>query len=114
MNTTVISATSHQNPVEEGASTTPLRSSINRLLRPRSIAIVGASPTPGSLGESVLSNLERAQFRGDLYLINPKRSEIRGRCCLSSIDDLPEAIDCAVLAIPRAGVSEAVIACARR
>ena len=90
------------------------RSSINRLLRPKSIAIVGASPTPGALGESVLRNLEGARFRGDLYLVNPKRAEIRGRACLSSVDALPEGVDCAVLAIPRAGISEAVHACARR
>lgn len=87
---------------------------LDRLLRPRSIAIIGASPTPGALGESVLRNLERAQFGGDLYLINPKRAEIRGRACLSSVDALPEGIDCAALAIPRTGISEAVSACGRR
>ncbi|MBV9489695.1 MAG: CoA-binding protein, partial [Verrucomicrobia bacterium] len=90
------------------------RTLLDRLLRPRSIAIVGASPTPGSLGESVLSNLERARFSGDLYLINPKRTEIRGRSCLASTDGLPDNVDCAVLAIPRASVKDAVVACARR
>src|SRR5271156_841851 len=79
-------------------------SSLGRLLRPRSIALIGASATPGSLGEGVLSNLERAHFAGDIYLVNPKRAEIRGRQCVSSIDALPEGIDCAVLAIPRDGV----------
>jgi len=87
---------------------------ITRLLCPRSVAIVGASPTPGALGESVLRNLEQARFSGDLYLVNPKRTEIRGRACVPSVDDLPEGIDCAVLAIPRAAVLEAVAACARR
>ncbi len=87
---------------------------MNRLLRPRSVAIVGASSTPGSLGESVLRNLEQANFRGDLYLINPKRTEIRGHACVPSIGTLPEGVDCAVLAIPRAAVTEAVEACGRR
>lgn len=86
---------------------------MNRLLRPRSVAVVGASAKPGSLGEAVLRNLEQAQFSGDLFLVNPKGAEIRGRACLASIDDLPQGVDCAVLAIPRAGVIDAVAACAR-
>lgn len=90
------------------------RPAIDRLLRPRSVAIVGASPTPSSFGASVLANLENAGFAGDLYLINPKRSEIHGRPCLPSIDTLPHGVDCAVLAIPRASVLEGVAACGRR
>ena len=90
------------------------RASITRLLVPRSIAIVGASATPGALGGSLLTNLEHANYAGPIYLINPKRSEIRGRRCLPSIDALPDDVDCAVLAIPRAGVVEAAEACARR
>src|SRR5271170_2958061 len=90
------------------------RPAIDRLLRPRSVAIVGASPTPSSFGASVLANLENAGFAGDLYLINPKRSEIHGRPCLPSIDSLPRGVDCAVLAIPRASVLESVAACGRR
>ncbi len=90
------------------------QSLIERLLRPRSVAIVGASPTPSSFGASVLRNLENAGFSGDIHLINPKRTEINGRPCIASVDDLPEGVDCAVLAIPKAGVFEAVMACGRR
>jgi acyl-CoA synthetase (NDP forming) len=89
-------------------------SSIQRLLRPRSVAIVGASANPGALGASVLANLERAEYGGDIHLINPKRDEINGRPCLKSVDDLPEGVDCAVLAIPRVAVLDSVRACARR
>jgi acyl-CoA synthetase (NDP forming) len=88
--------------------------SLERLIRPRSVAIVGASEKPGALGASVLANLERAGFRGDIHLINPKRAEIGGRYCLASVDDLPEGVDAAVLAIPRAAVLETVRALARR
>ncbi len=87
---------------------------IARLLRPRSVAIVGASPTPGALGASVLANLERMHYPGQIHLINPKRDEINGRVCLKSIDALPLGVDVAVLAIPRAGVLEAVRALAAR
>jgi acetate---CoA ligase (ADP-forming) len=90
------------------------RQAIDRLLRPRSVAIVGASPTPGAFGAGVLSNLENAGYTGELYLINPKHNDIGGRPCISSIDELPDGVDCAVLAIPRTGVMTAVEACVRR
>jgi acetate---CoA ligase (ADP-forming) len=90
------------------------RAPLDRLLRPRSVAIVGASPNPSSFGASVLANLENAGFTGEIHLINPKRSEIHGRPCLPSLDDLPMGVDCVVLAIPRASVLESVTACGRR
>ncbi len=87
---------------------------LNRLLRPASVAIVGASATTGALGASVLKNLERAGYAGKIYLINPKRPDIDGRVCLPSVSDLPTGVDCAVLAIPRAGVMDALRECAAR
>jgi acetate---CoA ligase (ADP-forming) len=87
---------------------------LDRLLRPRSVAIVGASPATGSLGASVMANLDRAGYLGDLYLVNPKRTEILGRKCLPSVDALPEHVDCVLLSIPRASVPEALRACASR
>jgi len=86
----------------------------SRLLKPRSVAIVGASPTPGALGNSVMRNLDRLGFKGDLHLVNPKRYEIDGRPCVNTIDDLPEGIDVAVLAIPGPAVLDSVRALARR
>lgn len=81
---------------------------IDRLLRPKSIAIIGASDKPGALGGSVLSNLDRNGFSGAVYPVNHKRDEIAGRPCVKSAADLPEGVDCAVLAIPRAFVLDAV------
>src|SRR5215469_1167532 len=85
-----------------------------RLLRPRSIALVGASSTAGSLGDCVLSNLEASGFQGELYLVNPRRPVIRDKQCLGSIQELPPDLDCAVLAIPGSAVLEAARACADR
>jgi acetate---CoA ligase (ADP-forming) len=87
---------------------------LDRLLRPRSVAIVGASDKSGALGASVLSNLVRNGFSGDFHLINPKRVEIGGRPCLPSVHALPDGVDVAVLAIPRAGVLDTVKALAAR
>ncbi len=90
------------------------QSNVNRLLRPRSIALVGASSKPGSLSETVLENLERAEYSGTLHLIHPKRPVIRGRQCLGSVEELPVGVDCAVLAIPGSAVLASVRACAER
>jgi acetate---CoA ligase (ADP-forming) len=90
------------------------RAQLDRLLRPRSIALVGASSTRGSLGDCVLSNLEVAGYPGELHLVNPKRPTIHGRACLGSIEELPVGVDCAVLAIPGPAVVESVRACAAR
>jgi acetate---CoA ligase (ADP-forming) len=89
-------------------------SGVERLLRPRSVAIVGASATPGALGTSVIANLERMQFAGDLYLVNPNRDSIGVRTCLKSIEELPLGVDVAVLAIPRAAIVAAVKSLATR
>jgi len=90
------------------------RPSLDRLLRPRSVVIVGASDKPGALGASVLANLVRNGFAGDIHLINPKRAEIGGRPCLPSVDALPQGVDAAVLAIPRVAVLDTVRALAER
>jgi acyl-CoA synthetase (NDP forming) len=88
--------------------------SLDRLLRPRSVAIVGASDKPGALGASVLANLERNGFTGAIHLINPKRATIGDRPCIGSVADLPEGVDAAVLAIPRAAVVDTIRALADR
>ena len=93
---------------------TEVRSTMDRLLRPRSVAIAGMSTKPGSLGGAVLANLERFSFQGDICLIHPTRSEIGGRPCVATTQALPEGIDCVVLAIPAAAVLEAVRGCAQR
>lgn len=88
--------------------------SIARLLRPKTVAVVGASDKPGALGASVIGNLDRNRFAGEVFPINPNREVIGVRKCLPSIDALPEGVDVAVLAIPQAGVLDAVKALASR
>jgi acyl-CoA synthetase (NDP forming) len=84
------------------------------LLRPRSVAIVGVSPEAGSLGGNVLANLTRIGFKGDIHLVSRNNREIGGRACVGSIDELPDGIDVAVLAVPRQASIDAVKACVRR
>lgn len=89
-------------------------SRLDRLLRPRSVAIVGVSPEPGHMGGSVLANLERCRFEGEIHLVSRSRPEINGRRCTPSIDDLPQGVDVAVLVIPQTAVLDAIAACGRR
>ncbi|MFZ2296348.1 MAG: CoA-binding protein, partial [Polaromonas sp.] len=81
---------------------------VERILKPRSIAIVGASSDPRSFGGFVLANLERFGYDGEIHLVSRSSTEINGRPCVKTVDELPEGIDLAVLAIPEAGVLDAV------
>lgn len=90
------------------------RPAIECLLNPRSVAIAGISAKPGSLGAIVLENLRRFGFRGDIHLVHPTQAELHGLRCTRSVRDLPDGVDCLVLAIPVSGVLEAVKACAAR
>jgi acetyl-CoA synthetase len=78
------------------------------LLEPRSIAVVGANDRPGSYGDIVLRNLERAGFEGPVWGVNPRRVEVHGRPCVPSVADLPQPVDAVVVAIPAAGVPNVI------
>ncbi len=69
------------------------------LLRPRSIAVVGASRREGSAGHGMLAGLLNAGFEGALYPVNPKYGEVQGLPCFGSLKALPEAVDLAVLGV---------------
>ncbi len=66
------------------------------------------------MGGAPLALLERFGYGGDIYLVSRTRDEVHGRPCAGSIDDLPHGVDAAILAIPKAGVAEAVEAAGRR
>lgn len=83
---------------------------MDRLLRPATVALVGASANPRSLGGRTLANL--SGFAGRLYLVNPNQQEIGGRPCHPDLASLPEPIDCVVLAIPAEGVEAVLRQCA--
>ncbi|MDR2065357.1 MAG: acetate--CoA ligase family protein [Prevotellaceae bacterium] len=69
-----------------------------KLLNPQSIAIIGASSDVRKPGGKLLKNLCESNFKGNIYLVNPKETEIQGIKCFEKVEDLPET-DCAILAI---------------
>jgi acyl-CoA synthetase (NDP forming) len=87
---------------------------ITQLLAPRSVAIIGASADPARIGGRPVHYYRQARFPGRLYPINPNRTEVQGYPAYPSVDDLPESIDLAVLAIPAAQVTTVLAQCARK
>lgn len=77
---------------------------LQHLLAPKSVALIGASERPGSVGGILASNLLRAGFKGSVYFVNPKGGEIAGRRCFTSIAALPEVPCLAVIATPPATI----------
>ncbi len=82
------------------------------LFRPRTVAIIGASRTPGKHGNTPIRNLQRAAFAGAIYPINPAADEIEGLKAYASLRDAPERIDCALMVIPSAAAVQAMRECA--
>lgn len=82
------------------------------LLAPSSIAVVGASATPGKIGHALFSNV--VAFPGPVYGVNPSRSQILGRPCVPAVDDLPESVTLAIIAVPPADALRALAACGRK
>lgn len=76
----------------------------DKLLMPRSVALVGAGEREGSLGRSVLGNLRRAGFPGPILPVHPDHDSVDGLPCVPRIADLPSAPDLVLIAVPPAHV----------
>lgn len=77
-------------------------SSLQALFEPRSVAVVGASGSPGKVGHSIVKNLVEAGYQGTIWPVNPKGGAILGLDAIASIAGLPGAPDLAVICIPPA------------
>lgn len=88
--------------------------SIGRMLNPKSVAIIGMSPRPGTAGHAVLRNLQINGFEGDIHLIGRTHAKIEGLSIETDLSALPFGVDVAVLTLPATGVAEALLGCAAR
>jgi acetyl coenzyme A synthetase (ADP forming)-like protein len=79
---------------------------LDAIFRPSSIAVVGASDRPGSVGQSVFSNLLYGDFAGTLYPVNFRARSINGVRAYRSLDEIPDPVDLAVVIVPAAGTME--------
>ncbi|SDS52481.1 bifunctional acetate--CoA ligase family protein/GNAT family N-acetyltransferase [Bradyrhizobium canariense] len=78
---------------------------LKNLLSPRSVALVGASPRPNSVGRAILRNIRAAKFRGEFGLVNSHYAEIDGMAAVGSLDDLPFVPELVVITAPAKAVA---------
>ena len=87
---------------------------MNRIMKPKAVAVIGASAEEGKIGNSVMKNLINGGYKGQIYPIHPKADEILGYKAYKSVKDVPGEIDTAVFAIPAKFVAAALIECGEK
>jgi acetyl coenzyme A synthetase (ADP forming)-like protein len=90
------------------------RMKLDALFRPRTVAIIGASRTPGKVGYILTQNIIESGFEGSIYPINPNAEEILGKKCYPSVAEVPEEIDLAIVSIPSAYVNQVAEECGEK
>lgn len=85
---------------------------LRALLKPRSVALIGASANPAKLGHVALVNLSGGDF--ELYPVNPKEDSILGLKCYGSVSSIPDHVDLAVVSLPADTAAAAVRDCAAK
>jgi acetyl coenzyme A synthetase (ADP forming)-like protein len=87
---------------------------MNRIMKPKSVAVIGASAENGKIGNSVMKNLINGGYKGEIYPIHPKAEEILGKKVYKSVKDIPGDVDIAVFAIPASLVAGALVECGEK
>ena len=100
-------------PVER-FSQEDILTSMNRIMKPKAIAVIGASNEDGKIGNSVMKNLINGGYQGDIFPINPKSDEVLGKKAYKSITDVADDVDVAVFAVPAKFVSGALEQCGEK
>jgi acyl-CoA synthetase (NDP forming)/GNAT superfamily N-acetyltransferase len=88
--------------------------SLRHVLTPASVAVIGASLQPGSVGRAILENIIDDGFSGRVYAVDPEAGELGGVPCLPSAAALPEPVDLAVIAVPAKAVAGIAEDCGQR
>ena len=86
---------------------------LNRMLRPRSIAIVGATDRMPSIGGYIAANVARS-FQGEIYPVNSRGGMVQGLKAYAGVESMPENVDLAIVVVPADGVPPVLEACARK
>ena len=86
-------------------------SHLEKLFNPKSIALIGASASPGKWGFIILLNILKGNFRGTVYPVNPRHESILGYQCYASVSDIPDPVDVALITTPAHQVSALIDEC---
>ena len=84
---------------------------LDKMFKPDSVAIIGASDSEGKIGYIIVDNMITCGFAGKIFPINPKSDEIQGLKAYKSVSDLPEVPDLAIICIPSFGVNGVLEEC---
>ncbi len=98
------------NIIEENV-VAPQKHGLDAMFTPDSVAVIGATSRPGTVGRTVLENLLRDTFRGRVYAVNSKHEEVLGLKTYKSIRDIPDRVDLAVVATPASTVTQIITEC---
>ncbi len=96
---------------EKAAGKIAPKKDLTKLYEPESIAVIGASGTPGKAGHTVMNNILVNGYEGKVYPVNPRGGEIMGLPVCSSIAELPDGVDLAAIVIPARPTVQAVKEC---
>ena len=88
--------------------------SLRHVLAPESVVVIGAGRRQGTVGRAILENIRAGGYAGPVYAVNPHAKQIGGERCQSSVLDLPEPADLAVIAVPPTAVLDAADQCGQR
>jgi acetate---CoA ligase (ADP-forming) len=91
----------------------PANAAVTAMLEARSVALVGASARPGSLGARMIDQMTRSPARPRTYLVNPRYADIGGVPCWPSLAEVPEPVDLVLLAVPDAALADQLALAAR-
>ncbi len=95
-------------------SQSEILSAMNRIMRPDSVAVIGASAEDGKIGNSVMRNLIDGGYQGEIYPIHPRLEEVLGKKAYRSVKDIAGPVDVAVFAIPARAVAGALAECGEK
>ncbi|MEW5996057.1 MAG: CoA-binding protein [Candidatus Micrarchaeota archaeon] len=87
---------------------------LKHVFEPSSIAVIGASPTAGKLGNVILKNILDGNFEGDVYPVNPKYENVLGMKCYKDVHSIDGKPDLAIFAIPAELIPDVMEACGRK
>ncbi len=93
------------------AQEAPQKRGLDALFSPSSVAVIGATSRPGTVGRTVLENLLRDTFRGKVYAVNSRHEEVLGLKAYKSLREIPQPVDLAVVATPAATVPQIITEC---
>ena len=91
-----------------------MRNQLDAIFKPRSVAVIGASTRKGTIGRETLHNILLAEFNGKVFPVNPKAQVIHSIKAYSTIYDVPDAVDLAIVIVPKQHVKEVVRQCGEK